>query len=145
MGYLIHRAGRTPALDAGFDSGEWSGCRTLNVDVFRPEGSGHRPETRFRLQYDREGLYGLFSVRDRFVRCVARKFQDPVCRDSCVEFFVRPRPRRGYVNFEFSAAGVLLAQHGRGLPPPPRDGRCAAAYGTGGGRNPDIPLPARAD
>ena len=90
MGYLIHRAGRTPALDAGFDSGEWSGCRTLNVDVFRPEGSGHRPETRFRLQYDREGLYGLFSVRDRFVRCVARKFQDPVCRDSCVEFFVRP-------------------------------------------------------
>ena len=113
MGYLIHRAGRTPALDAGFDSGEWSGCRTLNVDVFRPEGSGHRPETRFRLQYDREGLYGLFSVRDRFVRCVARKFQDPVCRDSCVEFFVRPA-------------------HGRG-------------YGTGGGRNPDIPLPARAD
>lgn len=111
MGYLIHRAGRTPALDAGFDSGEWSGCRTLNVDVFRPEGSGHRPETRFRLQYDREGLYGLFSVRDRFVRCVARKFQDPVCRDSCVEFFVRPAHGRGYVNFEFSAAGVLLAQH----------------------------------
>lgn len=111
MSYLIHRAGRTPALDAGFDSGEWSGCRTLNVDVFRPEGSGHRPETRFRLQYDREGLYGLFSVRDRFVRCVARKFQDPVCRDSCVEFFVRPAHGRGYVNFEFSAAGVLLAQH----------------------------------
>ena len=110
MGYLIHRAGRTPALDAGFDSGEWSGCRTLNVDVFRPEGSGHRPETRFRLQYDREGLYGLFSVRDRFVRCVARKFQDPVCRDSCVEFFVRPAHGRGYVNFEFSAAGVLLGR-----------------------------------
>lgn len=108
MGYLIHRAGRTPALDAGFDSGEWSGCRTLNVDVFRPEGSGHRPETRFRLQYDREGLYGLFSVRDRFVRCVARKFQDPVCRDSCVEFFVRPGADDVRPLTEREAAGIRI-------------------------------------
>lgn len=111
MRYLIRRARRPPALDAGFDSDDWRNGLVLNVDQFRPEGSCHRPETRFRLQYDQEGLYGIFSVRDRFVRCVAQKFQDPVCRDSCVEFFVRPATGRGYVNFEFSAVGILLAQH----------------------------------
>lgn len=109
MSYLIRRAEKTPALDAGFDSGDWEKSRVLNVSVFRPEGSSHRPETRFRLQYGREGLYGLFAVRDRYVRCVAERFQDLVCRDSCVEFFVQPSLGSGYINFEFSAAGVMLA------------------------------------
>ena len=110
MSYLICRAAKAPALNAGFDSDDWKDCRVLHVDVFRPEGSDHRPETRFRLQYDDAGLYGLFSVRDRYVRCVAEKFQDPVCRDSCVEFFVQPSSSVGYLNFEFSAAGIMLAQ-----------------------------------
>lgn len=118
MGYLIVRAANPPALDAGFDSADWRGSRALSVDQFRPEGSGHRPETRFRLQYDDTGLYGLFSVRDRYVRCAAEKFQDSVCRDSCVEFFVQPSHGAGHLNFEFNASGVMLAQvHGDTLHP----------------------------
>lgn len=111
MGYLIHRAPVSPSLQAGFDSGDWKECGTIRVACFRPEGSGHQPETRFKLQYDARGLYGLFSVRDRFVRCVAERFQDMVCCDSCVEFFVRPAVGLGYINFEFNASGILLAQH----------------------------------
>ena len=111
MGYLIHRALAAPDLSAGFDSGDWKECGTIRVACFRPEGSGHQPETRFKLQYDDRGLYGLFSVRDRFVRCVAERFQDMVCCDSCVEFFVRPAVGLGYINFEFNASGILLAQH----------------------------------
>ena len=111
MGYLIHRAPVPPSLQAGFDSGDWKECGTIRVACFRPEGSGHQPETRFKLQYDDRGLYGLFSVRDRFVRCVAERFQDMVCCDSCVEFFVRPAVGLGYINFEFNASGILLAQH----------------------------------
>lgn len=111
MGYLIHRAPVPPSLQAGFDSGDWKECGPIRVACFRPEGSGHQPETRFKLQYDDRGLYGLFSVRDRFVRCVAERFQDMVCCDSCVEFFVRPAVGLGYINFEFNASGILLAQH----------------------------------
>ena len=111
MGYLIHQAPVPPSLQAGFDSGDWKECGTIRVACFRPEGSGHQPETRFKLQYDARGLYGLFSVRDRFVRCVAERFQDMVCCDSCVEFFVRPAVGLGYINFEFNASGILLAQH----------------------------------
>ena len=111
MGYLIHRALAAPDLSAGFDSGDWKECGIIHVDCFRPEGSSHQPDTRFKLQYDDTGLYGLYSVHDRFVRCVAKHFQDSVCGDSCVEFFVQPAAGTGYVNFEFNASGVLLAHH----------------------------------
>lgn len=111
MGYLICRTSTPPELSAGFDSDAWKKCGTIRVACFRPEGSGHRPETRLKLQYDNAGLYGLFSVRDRFVRCVAERFQDMVCGDSCIELFVQPAIGTGYVNFEFNASGVLLAHH----------------------------------
>ena len=33
--------------------------------------------------------------------------QSPVCTDSCVEFFVQPRPDTGYFNFEFNCGGTI--------------------------------------
>jgi hypothetical protein len=56
----------------------------------------------------------MFRVEDRYVRAVAARTQDPVYKDSCVEFFVDmfPEKRLGYVNFEMNAAGTLLAQFG---------------------------------
>ena len=52
--------------------------------------------------------------RRRRVRVRYTKFQDPVYKDSCVEFFVDmfPEKRLGYVNFETNAAGTLLAAFG---------------------------------
>ena len=49
-----------------------------------------------------------------------QKFQDPVYKDSCVEFFVDtfPEKRLGYVNFETNNSGALLAAFG-----PDRDHR----------------------
>ena len=52
-------------------------------------------------------LYVTFRVLDRYVVCRHVGFQDDVCRDSCVEFFVRPRPERGYLNFEINCGGAL--------------------------------------
>ena len=62
--------------------------------------------------------------------CATPKFQDPVYKDSCVEFFVDafPDPGRGYVNFETNAAGTLLAAFG-----PDRSHR-EAALARGPGR-----------
>lgn len=74
----------------------------------RPESSDHRPETVFRVLHDGASLYVRFDVKDRYVRSVQTAFQAPVCTDSCVEFFVRPRPDRGYFNFEVNAGGTLL-------------------------------------
>jgi hypothetical protein len=39
---------------------------------------------------------------------VHTRYLDPVCRDSCVEFFVQPRADKGYFNIEFNCGGTLL-------------------------------------
>jgi hypothetical protein len=86
----------------------WRKADTAELTRFRPEGSAHRPRVQVRLLYDDAGLYGLFNVRDRYVRAVVTKYQGPVCTDSCVEFFVKPKKRSGYFNFEFNCGGALL-------------------------------------
>lgn len=107
--YRLMRAFRRPSLDEAWDGPSWRGIAAAAVDRFRPESSAHKPRTRVRLVHDHEGIAGMFRVEDRFVRCIRTGFQEDVFRDSCVEFFVEPRPEGGYFNFEFNCGGAVLA------------------------------------
>lgn len=89
------------------DVAAWRGADVAVVEAFRPESTDHRPATEARLLYDNSGLHGCFRVHDRFVRSVCTVPNGPVHLDSCVEFFVQPRPACGYFNFEFNAGGAL--------------------------------------
>jgi len=109
--YTILPAKSRPGLRDRWQSTAWRHVPALPVDHFRPESSNHRPRTRVKLLADDQGLYGLFRVEDRFIRCVHTGFQAPVYKDSCVEFFVQPRLDRGYFNFEFNCGGSLLASY----------------------------------
>jgi Carbohydrate-binding family 9 len=106
--YTILRARRRPELRGLWSGRSWGEVPSLEVAQFHPAGTEHRPLTRAKLQFDQRYLYVHFRVQDRFVRAVSRRFQDPVWADSCVELFVRPRPDRGYFNFEMNCGGVLL-------------------------------------
>lgn len=75
---------------------------------FHPSSSDHRPDARFCLEYDDAGLYVTFTVSDRYVLCRGTQHQSMVCRDSCVEAFVQPRPDKGYFNFETNCGGAML-------------------------------------
>jgi hypothetical protein len=104
----IRRAASPPGLDGPWDAPPWSGAETLTVAHFRPEGSAHRPVTEARVLHDGATVCVRFRVQDRYVRSVCTRYQDPVCTDSCVEWFVEPKAGRGYVNFEVNAGGTLL-------------------------------------
>jgi len=69
------------------------------------------------MLYDATMLYGLFCVRDRYVVCTHPGYQNHAYKDSCVEFFVQPRPGRGHLNFEMSCGGGLLLFHIRDCTP----------------------------
>lgn len=86
----------------------WRNAFTGSIDHFFAKGSDHRPRTTFRVTRSDEWLWVQFAVEDQYVRSISRKFQDPVWQDSCVEFFVMPRPDRGYLNFEFGAGGQMV-------------------------------------
>ncbi|MBF0329868.1 MAG: carbohydrate-binding family 9-like protein [Nitrospirae bacterium] len=85
------------------------GC--VAVSDFRKEGSKHRPITHAKLFYSDEGLHGFFMVQDSYVRCVNTEINSAVHKDSCVEFFVRPRETAGYFNFEFNCGGAVSCSY----------------------------------
>jgi len=109
--YRVLPADPRPRLEARWEDNAWRHVPSLSIDRFRPESSDHRPRTRAKLVADDQGLYGLFQVEDRYIRSVHTGFQAPVYKDSCVEFFVQPRPDRGYFNFEFNCGGAVLASY----------------------------------
>ena len=107
MSYVIKRA-EAVDLSEAWDGPSWSKANTVNIDLFRDRSSSHHPETQCKLLYNKNGIYGLFQVKDQYVRSVSTKFQDGVCGDSCVEFFVEPANGKGYLNFEFNCGGNML-------------------------------------
>ena len=111
MDYAIRKTEHTPDLDGRWDSPVWQQAETLEIAQFRPESSDHRPATQARLLYDARGIHVMFNVQDRYVRCVATKYQGDVCEDACVEFFAQPKPDQGYFNFETNCGGVLLLNY----------------------------------
>ncbi len=90
---------------------DFEAAETGNVSNRRPESSDHTPTVKFRVLRGQKFLYVRFDVNDRYVRSVQTEFNSPVCTDSCVEFFVEPKPGRGYFNFEINAGGTLLCSH----------------------------------
>ena len=112
MEYTINRSAAPLGSPAGdWNGAAWTAAETLEVGNFRWEDSGHHPPTTARLAYDDAYLGLIFSVEDHYVRAVAEKFQDGVCTDSCVEFFVSPIPdSQAYFNFEVNCGGTMLVR-----------------------------------
>jgi hypothetical protein len=106
--YSIQRAVQVPSGFGCWSDPAWTEAQTLEISNFREKSSEHRPLTQARVMYDDQYLYVQFRVMDRYVRAVAEKYQDLVYQDSCVEFFVQPKPGQGYFNFEVNAGGCML-------------------------------------
>jgi len=108
MEYKIERALAPPNLNAEWDSADWENANIAELNNFRIESKSRHPKVRVKLLYDDTGIYGLFQVDDQYVRSVTTEYQGSVCTDSCVEFFVQPGGRGGYLNFEINCGGTLL-------------------------------------
>jgi hypothetical protein len=105
--YLVRRARVAPELSGDWDGPAWRDAGALEIAHFRPESSDHRPRAQAKVLHDGASIYVMFRVQDRYVRSVQTAYQGPVCTDSCVEWFARPRPEHGYVNFEVNCGGTL--------------------------------------
>jgi hypothetical protein len=109
--YTVYPTKIAPPLIAGWEDPVWRRAQVAEIDHFHPASSSHRPVARARLLYDERSFYLQFRVLDRYVRCTRTQYQEPVFRDSCVEFFVRPKTSAGYFNFETNCGGVLLLSY----------------------------------
>jgi len=109
--YFVRRAVQRPLLDGQWNSVAWRAAETLEVAHFYPKSGGHHPVTHARMVYDEAGLYGIFRVEDCYVLCTHTEYQSAVYKDACVEFFVKPKPDRGYMNFEMNCGGAMLLRY----------------------------------
>lgn len=108
MEYVIVHQSAVPELQGKWNGPAWAGVAPLTVGNFSPRSSSHHPRVQAKLLHDDATVYVIFRVEDRYVKSVHVNDQDPVCTDSCVEFFVEPRHGSGYFNFEVNAGGTFL-------------------------------------
>lgn len=111
MKHVVSRLTRSAAVDADWNGSLWSGLEALSLNGFLgSDAPAHRPRTQVKTAYRSDALYWIFRVEDRYVRAVATRHQDPVCKDSCVEFFFVPGPdiASGYFNVEINCGGTVL-------------------------------------
>ena len=90
MKYQVNRLEGSMNLDADWDKAVWQGVDSLELTHYMGDKPEHFPRVQAKLLYDDESIYVIFRVDDQYVRAVAEQNQDPVCRDSCVEFFFAP-------------------------------------------------------
>ena len=110
MRYEVNRVDQPITIDAGWDKPAWQKVQPLELTYYMGDKPAHFPRVQAKVAYDAANLYVIFRVKDNYVRAVAQKHQDMVCRDSCVEFFFAPGTdvTKGYFNLETNCGGTML-------------------------------------
>jgi hypothetical protein len=123
-------------IDGNWDKPAYAALEPLFVSRHMGAEPEHRPRVLVRLAWHDDALHVIFRVEDRYVRAVAQHYQDPVCRDSCVEFFFTPGIDLGfsYFNLEINCGGTMLfwwhPERRDAVPVAPADGNAIAVAHT---------------
>jgi hypothetical protein len=73
-----------------------------------------RVEASFTVAHGNDAVFVKFFVKEGVLRSTYIGPNDPVYKDSCVEFFIGFEQEAEYYNFEFNCAGTCLAGFGSG-------------------------------
>lgn len=117
--YKTYLAKKADHKVTGLSDPAWSLAQVQRIEEY-PWKSGERPyspeKVEFRVLHDGSSLYVRFDTWEEEVRATYTVPNDPVCRDSCVEFFFQPDNADGrYLSFEINPLGTLLIGLGNGI------------------------------
>lgn len=95
--------------DAGADV-SWDDIHKADIGNYLWEDNGYCPEANARVYYTSDSIHVMLGAYEKEIKAVYERMNDPVYKDSCLEFFIQPDPGRDcrYLNFEFNSKGVLL-------------------------------------
>ena len=85
--YRVTKLPEPIEIDGNWNKPAYEKIKLLAINQHMGAVPDHRPNVSAKLAWDDNSIYVIFRVEDRYVRAVAKKYQDPVCLDSCVEFF----------------------------------------------------------
>ncbi|GEO23220.1 hypothetical protein CQA01_37540 [Cyclobacterium qasimii] len=110
-GYIVKSVDKPISIDGNWDKPEWQEVEAASIALHMgPEPEKFIPKTQVKLRYDKDNIYGIFKVEDKYVRCVVQEVNGNVSSDSCVEFFFAPDTNSPleYFNLEINCSGVPL-------------------------------------
>lgn len=90
---------------------ENKGARGAIDQVNWPKRFPYAPIASFCIAHNEKSLFIRFHVNGNCLRAVHSRDQEPVCEDSCVEFFCQIPGQPYYWNFEFNCIGTCRATH----------------------------------
>lgn len=88
------------------------GLETHLIDIAPWPAFANKPDVSFKIAHGGDCIFLKYSVTEPEIRIVYQKSNDPVYKDSCVEFFVSLGAGEPYYNFEFNPIGTCLAAFG---------------------------------
>lgn len=111
--YHVKQADAKMKIDANWDKKEWKDVETIQIKRHMGAMPKFVPVVESKMMYDKENLYVIFRVKDRFVKSTVTTFNGPVSENSCVEFFFSPDTSNplNYFNLEVNAGGTPLIFH----------------------------------
>jgi hypothetical protein len=84
------------------------------IEVISWAGYSYQPDVSFAIAHNGEAIFLKYYVTEKETKTVYSEINDPVYRDSCVEFFISFDSGLSYYNLEFNSNGVCLAGYGSG-------------------------------
>ena len=85
-----------------------------NINVLPWPLYNYQPDASFAIAHDGQTIFLKYYVTEKETKTVYTEINDPVYRDSCVEFFINFDNAPSYYNLEFNSNGVCLAGYGSG-------------------------------
>jgi hypothetical protein len=101
-------------IDGNWSKPQWRSVKAVHISNHMGQMPSFSPDVHVKMMYDKDNIYVIFRVRDRFVRSVVEEYNGPVSTDACVEFFFSPDVKlpEQYFNLEINAGGTpLMAYH----------------------------------
>lgn len=94
---------------------DWTQIERIDIMNY-PWGSDYMPHTSAWLyRVEGEGFYLKMRCEENEPKAVYKEANDPVYKDSCMEFFANFYPedeKAGYMNFEMNSNGAILCEYG---------------------------------
>lgn len=83
-----------------------------HIDQHNWEKANEHRKVRFKIAHNNTNIYLLYDVVEPEMSARYSNHNDPIYKDSCVEFFIALEEDSNYYNFEFNCLGSCLLEWG---------------------------------
>jgi len=111
--YEVVKTKKPIKIDSNWDKKQWKKVKPVTITNYMGDIPAFKPEVQAKMVYDKDNLYVIFRVKDKYVKSITDRNNGPVYKDSAVEFFFCSdveNPRL-YFNIETNCGGFVLFHH----------------------------------